>query len=154
MHVLRAEANVGDVVEQFADGGKGGERRAEDNFSVGEPADFLDEVGDKDFRLGVRFVHFPIAGDDFFAVDHKGMGLSLKRGFATSGVPEAEDMNLIRVGPKPIDNSIGCMTNFANRRIIEFRHLTTNFGELLQREISVDEKIAKKFGALAIIFSD
>jgi len=71
VHVLRAEADIRHGVEQFAHGGEGGEGRAKDDFSVVEPADFLDQVFDENARLGLGLVHLPVAGDDFFAGDHK-----------------------------------------------------------------------------------
>ena len=76
MQVLGAQPDVGDGIEQFADGSQGGEGRAEDDFRRVEPADFLEQIGDKRAGLGLRFIHFPIAGDDFFAVDHKSGGLN------------------------------------------------------------------------------
>ena len=52
---------------------KGGQS---DDFRVVEPADVPEQVLDEHAGLGLRLVHFPVAGDDFFAVDHKEMGLN------------------------------------------------------------------------------
>jgi hypothetical protein len=71
VEVLCAETDVGDGVEQLADGGQGGEGGTEDDFGLVEAADFLEEVGDEHAGLSLGFVHFPITGDDFFAGDHK-----------------------------------------------------------------------------------
>ena len=74
VQVLRSQPDVGGVgggAEHFTDGGQGGIGGTKDDFRGVEPPQVLEKVLNQHAGLGLRFVHFPVTGDDFFAFDHK-----------------------------------------------------------------------------------
>ena len=60
------------ALERVARALDAGERRAHDHLDIGLLADGRDEVAHERDAIGGRLVHLPIAGDEFFAGDHRG----------------------------------------------------------------------------------
>ena len=126
MHVLRAEADVGDGIEQFADGGESGEGRTEDDFSFVELADLAQEVLDEwsGPRPCVLFI-FPVTGDNFFAMDHK-----LKWGMPPGRVPEAEDFDQLLLCIQAVDDAVRISDQLTNVFAADFRNHSSGMSKI------------------------
>src|SRR5208282_806669 len=85
VEVLRADGDVG-AARGFDGGGKGGERRSDDEVALAQVSGQVPEAGKKGAGLGLRFVHLPVGGDDGAAHDLVENEL---REFKGSEVPDA-----------------------------------------------------------------
>ena len=69
MHVLRADFDVLRFAERFVHFRDRGERRQDHDFHLGQIADLKKQRPDERGGLGLRHVHFPIRGYDFFRIE-------------------------------------------------------------------------------------